>query len=134
MKKQLKIISGAIFTFAFAFSMVASAGEYQCGDRVHFEDVLVLNLEEFVDQQELFEQQLHHRAGDTVLITATPLKVSWDGSRVATIKKASKSAAHQGCDLVVVLGESITETRYEGRVIQTRNLVVHMGKRENPKP
>jgi hypothetical protein len=113
---------------------VASASENQCGDRIHLEDVLVLDLEEFVGQQELFEQKLHQQAGDTVLITAAPLKVSWAGNRAATINTASKSAAQQGCDLLVLLGESITERRYEGGVRPTRYLVIHMGKREHRNP
>jgi len=130
MYRHLRFVHSVLFGIAIAFCATANANEGQCGDRIQAKDVLVVDLEEYVDQQALFQEKLHQQAGDSVLITQSPVQVSWAGNRASTINKASKSAAQNGCDLLVLLGESITERRYEGGVRPTRYLMIHMGMRE----
>ena len=130
MIRHLRFLRCVLPGILIAFCVTANANENQCGERVQADDVLVVDLEAYVDQQAQFLEKLHEQAGDTILVTQSPVRVRWAGSKVSTIHSAKKSAAHNGCDLLVLLGYRIKETRWEGRVTTSRSLMVHMGRRE----
>jgi hypothetical protein len=117
---------------AYFFLQTANANENQCGERIPSNDVLVVDLEEYADQQTLFQEKLHEQAGDLIIMTKVPVRVAMEGNRTLAINRASKSAAHIGCDLLVLVGDTLTEKFWEGKTTTTRYLMVHMGKRESP--
>ena len=110
----------------------ASAAELQCGDSIQAKDVLVVDLEPYVDQEVVFYEKLNEQAGTSILITQAPVRVNWAGNKASTTSSAKKSAAAIGCDLLVLLGYSFTERRWQGKVTTDRWMMVHLGKRENP--
>ena len=129
---HLRLLRCLLPGILIAFCATANAKENQCGERIKVKDVQVVDLEALVDQQALFHEKLHEQVGDSILLTQAPVRVKWTGSTVSTINSAKKSAAHNGCDLLVLLGYSVTETRWEGTVTKNRSLMVHLGRKENP--
>ena len=122
----------ALFVLSLGLSAPADAGERACGDRIQARDVQVVDLEPFADQEDQFYEELDKSVGDYMLVTQKPVRVRSRGSNAQTAKSARESAATLGCDLVVLLGYQVVETRWQGKVTPERWLMVHMGKRETP--
>jgi len=121
-----------LLSVSVIFCTIAGAAEPQCGDSIEVDDVMVVDLEPYVDQEILFFEKLNEQAGASALISQTPVRVNWAGNKASTTHSARKSAANRGCDLLVLLGYSVTEKRWQGRVITERWMMVHLGERETP--
>ena len=132
MIRMITFNSFVLLALSFCVFATAHAAERTCGERIQAGDVLVVDLEPFVDQEDQFYAELNEKAGDAVLVTQEPVRVRSRGSVARTTKSARESAATLGCDLVVLLGYQVVETRWEAKVTPERWLMVHMGKRENP--
>ena len=129
MINKLKPIHWVFIGIASIGMHTAQADNVQCGERVSVDDVLVVNLEDHLEQPAVFKEKLHEQAGETMLMTEKPMQVKMLGNRAKAIDKASKSAAHNGCDLLVLLGEKEVQTRWQNRITSEVFLMVHMGKR-----
>lgn len=127
-----RLLTSALLVMTALLATTTSAAEKQCGERVHVDDVLIADMEDYVEEEELFFEKLHELAGGSVMMTQSPIRVIWAGNPAATINSAKKSAAHEGCDLLVLLGYHVKETRWEGSVTTSRYLMVHLGKRKDP--
>lgn len=132
MIRHLPSLSCVFLAIAISSGTAANANENQCGERVGVNDVLVVDMEEFVDQEDLFPEKLREQVGDFIIVSPKPLSVRWTGNRVRALNNAKKYAAHQGCDLLVQLGFRTVETRWQGKVTKERSITMHMGKRVNP--
>jgi hypothetical protein len=131
MTRRLNPFHWVLLVILAFFFQTTHASENRCGERVAINDVLVVDLADYVDEQAQFEEKLHQQAGDFIMVTEAPMQVRMGGNMADAINRASKSAAHGGCDLLVLLGEKVKETRWEGRITTTRYLMVHMGKRKS---
>jgi hypothetical protein len=124
-----------LFIFVGLFSSVNASqfDEAHCGDRITADEVLVVDLEPYSGQEDLLYEKLHEQAGTYSLSTEKPVLVNWVGSKFSIVQRIGKSAATNGCDLVVLLGSVAGESRPQtlvSRPIRTRYLIVHIGKRD----
>ena len=132
MTRNHKMLAWVAVTMSCLIPQAIKAADDQCGERVAVDDVLVVNLEDYVDQPALFGEKLYEQAGDYLLITQKPMQVKMKGNRAHAIHNASMSSAHLGCDLLVLLGEKVKQTRWQAKTTSEVLLMVHIGKRKSP--
>lgn len=131
MTSNVKMMAWVTIAMTSLFLQAAEAADDQCGERIAVTDVLAVDLENYVDQPAVFDKKLREQAGDYLLITQKPMQVKMKGNRANAIHNASTWGAHKGCDLLVILGEKVKQTRWQAKTTSEVFLMVHIGKRKS---
>ena len=121
----MRIVALVLFVGLSAFSWAENQTDVQlldlevsCGEKIKADEVLVLDLEPYAQQQGSAAEFVQRQVEEYQLITPTPVlipKILKDerGRRKAMFKESQHEAATRGCNLVLVQAVEIVDNQYQ---------------------